>query len=51
MLFEINLCCPDCGGYNWHQGMHQLEENEFCCADCGTVCTPAEMEWHTYETK
>lgn len=49
MLFEIVMCCPDCGSTNWHY-MQNLKENEFVCSECGTVCTPAEMEWHTFKT-
>lgn len=48
MILELNLCCPDCGGHEWHT-MPNLKENEFCCANCGTVCTPEEMEYRAFK--
>jgi transcription initiation factor TFIIIB Brf1 subunit/transcription initiation factor TFIIB len=47
-MFEINLCCPDCGCYEWHT-MQNLEPGEWCCANCGTVCTVDEMTAIAFE--
>ena len=41
-IFNLSLCCPDCGGEVWHD-MRELEEDEFCCCNCGTVCSIEEM--------
>ena len=42
-IYQFSLCCPDCGGEQWHD-MPNLKSNEFCCCNCGTVCTIDEME-------
>lgn len=46
MTYEINLCCPSCGGYTWES----TETDVFICTDCGTHATPDEMEPHFFET-
>lgn len=48
MLYEINMCCPDCGSYLWHT-MQNLSSDELCCDGCGSVYTVEEMEPHFYE--
>lgn len=42
-VYKLTLCCPDCGGDEWHELKH-AEVGEWCCCGCGTVCEVAEME-------
>lgn len=44
-MFELNLICPDCGGYHWQN----LDGLVFECADCGAHYTPGEMEYQAFD--
>lgn len=44
--YEINLCCPRCGAYEWES----TETDTFVCTECSERSTPAEMEPHYFET-
>ena len=39
-MFEINLCCPECGGFEWDEAGSGVYE----CPECGRRCTLDEME-------
>ena len=46
-LFEINLCCPDCGHYVWVNN----NDGTFTCNDCDKVCTPEEMTAQAFDAE
>lgn len=45
-MFEINLTCPVCGGFDWKNGKEGSES--FVCADCGTICKIGDMEYQCF---
>lgn len=40
-MYEINLCCPDCGSYTWEP---TEVSGEYVCAECKATHTMKEME-------
>lgn len=40
-MYEINLCCPDCGSYKWET---TETSGEYVCAECKATHTPNEMD-------
>ena len=54
MVYEINLCCPYCGAYEWEKPdficTERPERDAFTCTECGERSTPAQMEPHYFET-
>lgn len=45
MMFEINLCCPECGCFIWDRDPDDQEKQEkFICDECGHVCTMEQMQ-------
>ena len=45
-VYEINLCCPECGGHQWVPNADGTWE----CIVCGCDCTTEEMTSLSYET-
>lgn len=44
-MFEINLACPECGGFEWDSA----ENGGFECVCCGRTCTFDDMEPQVFQ--
>ena len=45
-MFEIVMCCPECGGCEW-----VYNGNKFECVCCGANCDKNEMDPQVFEIK
>lgn len=46
-MYEINLCCPDCGAYTWEPAE---APGKYVCAECEAVHTLDEMKPQAFPT-